>query len=194
MRLQQLTRLRLFGIVFVILVLLFVPGMVMAQEGIIVQLAPVDESGVSGTATLTAAGNGTNVVLDIEGLAPGANAQATMHANTCAMPSASFTALPTLNADATDRATATGSVLFRGMEDIALATIADGEHIIIIQTEQIVACGVIPKLASGSAPPMLPVTGGIAFSCMAVIVVILGLCALFAGLLLWHEPPRHIWK
>jgi len=194
MRLQQLTHLRLFGIAFVILVLLLAPGMVMAQEEIIVQLDPVGESGVSGTVTLTVAGNGTNAVLDIEGLAPGTTTQATMHANTCAMPSASFTALPTLNADATGRATATGSVLFRGMEDIALATIADGEHIIIIQTEQIVACGVIPKLASGSAPPTLPVTGGPVSSRMAVIVVILGLSAFFAGLILWYERPRHIWK
>lgn len=194
MRLQQLTHLCLFGIAFVILVLLLAPGMVMAQEEIIVQLDPVGESGVRGTVTLTATGNGTNAVLDIEGLAPGANAQATMHANTCAMPSASFTALPVLNADATGRAAATGSVLFRGMEDIALATIADGEHIIIIQTEQIVACGVIPGLASGSAPPTLPVTGGSVFSYLATIVVIFGLSVFFTGLILWYERPRHIWK
>jgi len=195
MKLQKLTWLDLFWISLVALTLVLVPGMViMAQEAIIVQLDPVGESEVSGTATLTAAGNGTNVVLDIEGLAPGANAQATMHANTCALPSASFTPLPALNADATGRATATGSVLFRGMEDIALATIADGEHIIIIQTEQIVACGVIPKLASASAPPTLPVTGGPVFSYWSIIVVILGLCIFFAGLLLWPERPRHIWK
>jgi hypothetical protein len=52
----------------------------MAQEAVIVQLDPVGESGVSGTATLIAAGDGTDVVLDVEGLAPGADAQATKHA------------------------------------------------------------------------------------------------------------------
>ena len=57
----------------------------------------------------------------------------TMRANTCAMPSASFAALPDLKADATGRATATGSVLFHGTENVALATMADGEHIIAIR-------------------------------------------------------------
>lgn len=192
MRFQQLTWLHLFGISLVILALLLVPGMVMAQGEITVRLDPVGESEVSGTAKLTAAGEGTNIVLDIEGLPSGADARATMHANTCAMPSASFTALPELKADATGRATATGSVLFRGTEDIALATMADGEHIIAIQIEQVVACGVIPKLASSSAPPTLPVTGGLASSRLAVTMGVIGLCAFLIGLLIWEHgrSPR----
>lgn len=191
MRLQQLTWLHLFGISLIVLALLLLPGMVMAQEEITVQLNPVGELEVSGTATLTAASEGTDVVLDIEGLAPGAVVKATMHANTCAMPSASFAALPELKADATGRATAIGSVLFRGTENVALATMADGEHVITIQTEQVVACGVIPKLASASAPPILPVTGGPAISLVATPTGILGLCAFFAGLLLWYRSrPR----
>jgi hypothetical protein len=166
--------------------------MVMAQEAITVRLDPVGESGVSGTATLTAAGDGTNVALDIQGLAPGADAQATMHAGTCEMPSASFAALPGLKADATGRATATGSVLFHGTEPVALATMADGEHIIAIQQAgQVVACGVIPKLMSASAPPTLPVTGGAASSLMAAGAGVLGFCALSAGLLLrQRSQPR----
>jgi hypothetical protein len=192
MRLRQLTRLRLLRISLVILALLLLPGMVMAQEAVTVRLDPVGESGVSGTATLTAAGDGTNVALDIKGLAPGADARATMYASTCAMPSASFAALPDLKADATGRATATGSVLFHGTENVALATMADGEHIIAIQAGgQVVACGVIPKLTSASAPPTLPVTGGVAFSLMAATAVVLGFCTLSAGLLLRRRSqPR----
>jgi len=159
--------------------------MVMAQETVTVQLDPVAGSGVSGTATLSAAGEGTDVALDIQGLAPGAAARGTMQAGTCAMPSASFAALPDLQADATGRATATGSVLFRGTEGVALETMADGEHIIAIQIDQVVACGVIPELASASAPPSsLPVTGRAAYSVMVVGTGLLGLCALSAGLFL----------
>ena len=184
MRLRQLTWLRLLGISLVVLALLLLPGLVIAQEAVTVRLDPVDRSGVSGTATLTAAGEGTHVELDIQGLAPGAAARASMQANTCALPSASFAALPDLQADTTGRATATGSVLFRGTENVALATMADGEHIITIQTGQVVACGVIPKLTSASASSTLPVTGGTAPWRLAATASVLGLCALSAGLFL----------
>jgi hypothetical protein len=191
MRLRQLTWLRLPGISPVVPALLLLSGMVLAQEAVTVRLDPVGKSGVNGTATLTAVGDGTYVALDINGLAPGADARTTMHANTCAMPSASFAALPDLQADATGRATATGSVLFHGTENVALATMADGEHIIVIQTGQVVACGVIPKLTSASVPPTLPVSSGTAFSLIAAAAGVLGFCALSAGLLLrQRSQPR----
>jgi hypothetical protein len=180
---RGLTWPRLSGISLVVLALLLLGGTVMAQEAVTVQFDPVGKSGVSGTAALVPAGDGTHVTLDIKGLVPGAAARATMHAGTCAMASASFAALPDLKADATGRATATGSVLFRGTENVALATMADGEHIIAIQRAgQIVACGVIPRLTSASAPPTLPVTSSAAFSLMAATAGVLGLCALSAGL------------
>lgn len=172
------------GILIVGLALLLWPGMGLAQEPVTVKLDPVGGSGVSGTATLTGAGEGTEVVLDVEGLAPGTAARATMQANTCAMPSASFATLPDLTADTTGRATVTGSILFRGTENVALATMADGAHIIAVQTEQMVACGVIPALASASAPAALPGTGGAASWLTPVLMVSLGLCALLAGLFL----------
>ena len=193
MKLRQLTWLRLLGMSLVVLALLLLPGMGMAQAAVTVQLDPVGASGVSGTATLTAAGDGTAVALDVKGLAPDTEARATMHANTCAMPSASFAALPNLKADATGRATATGSVLFRGTEAVALETMADGEHVINIQAGQVVACGVIPKLATAAAPSTLPATGGAAFPLMAAMAGILGACALSAGLVLRRSrPPRHL--
>lgn len=191
MGLRQLTWLRLAGISLVVLALMLMPGMLTAQEAVTVQLDPVGESGVSGTATLTAAGDGTDVALDIQGLAPGADARATMQANTCDMPSASFATLPDLKADANGRATATGSVLFRGTEPVALETMADGEHIIAIQIAQLVACGVIPTLATASAPPTLPETGGVAFSLIAATAGVLGFWTLSAGLFLrQHGQPR----
>ncbi len=164
------------------LTLLLLPGTVLAQESIPVDLESVNGSGVSGTATLSMVGEGTNVALDIEGLAPDAVAQGTMHAGTCATPSASFTTLPELQADATGRATATGSILFRGTEDVALATMTDGEHIIFIQTEEVVACGVIPQ--SATPPTSLPVTGGRISSRIPIAIGILGFFFLCAGLFL----------
>jgi hypothetical protein len=183
MKLRQLTRLHLLGILLAALVVtaLLLPGMGMAQAAVTVQLDPVGASEVSGTATLTAAGEGTDVTLDVVGLAPNMDARATMNANTCAAPSASFAALPALKADATGGATATGSVLFRGTEAVALETMADGEHVIAVQAGQVVACGVIPKLASAAVPSTLPATGGAAFPLTAAIAGTLGFCTLSVG-------------
>lgn len=183
--LRQLTWLHPLGIALVAVALLPLPAMALAQEAVTVQLDPMGDSGVSGTATLTAAGEATDVTLDLEGLAAGAEAQATMHAGTCAMPGASFAALPDLTADETGAATATGSVLFRGTENVALATMADGEHVIAIQAAgQMVACGIIPELTAESTAPVLPATGGMTLSLVAAIVGVLGLVALSAGLFL----------
>jgi hypothetical protein len=146
MRSRRLNWLQLPG--FTLVHLTHLPGLVVAQEEITAQLDPVGDSGVSGTATLIAAGDGSNVELVIKGFSPGLDARSAMHAGTNTIPSASFAALPDLKADATGRTTATGSVLFRGTENIKLATMADGEHIIAIQAGgQIVARAVIPNSA-----------------------------------------------
>lgn len=185
MKLLQLRGRRLAAISLLILALLVLPGLVMAQETVTVPLNPMSGSGVSGNATLTAVGEGTEVTLDLQGLAPNATAQATMQAGTCDMPSASFAAMPELVADASGNATATGSILFRGTDDVALMTMADGEHIIMIQAAgQVVACGVIPIWAAVSGPSALPSTGGVINPLMAAMVSILGLCALIVGLFL----------
>lgn len=132
-----------------------------AQETVTVRLAAVGGSGVSGTATLTATDSGTAVLLDVAGLPAGASARATEHAGTCAQPSASFAELPTLSADASGRATVMGRVLFRASQDVALATIADGAHVIAVAVgEQRVACGTIPSPGAGARPSRLPATGG----------------------------------
>ena len=195
MKSLQLIMRQCLGISLIILTGLLLPDISMAQEAVTVQLEAVGGSTVSGTATLTTVGDGTNVALDIQGLAPGETAQASLQANTCAMPSASFTGLSTLKADATGKAIATGAVLFHGTENIALAAIADGEHVITIRTGQLVACGVIPKLTSVSTPPaQLPDTGGASFSFIAIGAGILGLCVLLVGLFLRRgsRPVRRV--
>jgi hypothetical protein len=178
-------RLARLGVFLLALALLSMGGVALAQDAVDVPLSPVGDSGVSGTARLVAAGEATEVTLEVTGLEPNADAQASMHAGTCEMPSASFAALPNLQADAEGNATATGSVLFQGSEDVALATMTDGEHIISVQSGgQMVACGVIPNWAAVQGPSELPETGGGTFPVAVAIVGILGLGVLTGGLLL----------
>ena len=115
-----------------------------AESAVTVLLAGVGGSNVSGAATLTPDGNGTQVGLKVSGLTPGSRAQVALHAGTCAMPSASAAQLPTLTADTNGNATAAGPVLFRGTENVSLATLTDGDHIIAVAGPNgVVACGVI---------------------------------------------------
>ena len=167
-----------FGMWMIVLILLLLPGVLLAQENVTVQLEAVDGSGVSGTAVLSPVDGGTTVILDIEGLTPNVAAQSAMHAGTCDLPSASFSALPALTADAAGKATATGAILFRGAEDIPLDTMTDGEHVIIIRTEDVVACGVIPQLAP--PPASLPESGRM--TSMPVFTGMLGLLLLCSGM------------
>jgi hypothetical protein len=90
-----------------------------------------------------------------------------------------------LEADATGKATATGSILFRGTENVALATMTDGEHIIVIRTEEVVACGVIPQLTT--PPVSLPLTGGVISSFIVMSLGVFGFCLLCAGLFLEYR-------
>lgn len=182
------TKRQWFGVWSIVLSLLLVPAMVLAQEVVTVQLEAVDGSGVTGTATLSAAGDGTNVALDIDGLPPNATARASLHAGTCAEPSASFAVLPDLQTDSAGTATATGSVLFRDTEAVDLATLTDGAHVIFVQTDQVVACGTIPQVSVASTPPTtLPETGRMTSALASVGAGILGLSLVAAGVFLRYR-------
>jgi hypothetical protein len=115
-------------------------------------LTPVGESGARGTAAVAALGDRSSLVaVAVTGLAPGARYRTTLHAGTCDRPGASFTDLLPLEADAAGTATAIGPARVRGTEDIPLAVLADGDHIIVLAgAEHVVACGSIPALASSA--------------------------------------------
>jgi hypothetical protein len=154
-------------------------GVALAQSTFTVPFSSVGGSSASGSAVLTAAGNGTVVSLDITGLASGAPASAALHAGTCDAPSASFAALPGLTADASGRATASGQVLFRGTDPVALSTLADGGHVILInQSGQAVACAWIPQVEN--SPVGMPRTGG-PDALLRASILILGSTLLLAG-------------
>ena len=113
-----------------------------------VRLNPVGTSGVSGTVTLVALPEGeTRFELQLSGLLPGRAYSVQLHAGTPAQPSASFTEVATVNADANGRANASGLVRFRGTEAIPLLDIADGNHVLtVVGFGQTVAVGAIPVL------------------------------------------------
>ncbi len=179
------------GLALLAVALLSFGGVVLAQDRVDVPLSAVGNSGVSGDATLVASGEATEATLNVTGLPANAEAQASVHAGTCEMPSASFSALPNLTADASGAATVTGPVLFQGSENVALATITDGQHIISIQSGgQMVACGVIPNWAAVQGPSQLPTTGSGAFPVMPAIVGLLGLSVLVTGLFLRERSRR----
>ncbi len=188
MKRSQQTIKRVLGMALLVAALLLWPAIALAQgqveEQVPLNLEAVSGSGVSGTAVLTREGEGTKVTLEIQGLPATAEARAVMNAGTCAQPSASFATLPNLKADSNGKATATGSILFHGTEAVALETIADGQHIISIQTDKVVACGVIPHLAAVSRPSQIPATGGSGLELFGGAITALGLGALASGLIL----------
>ncbi len=178
----------LLAALLLVMALLLWPAIASAQQAVEEQvplnLDAVGGSGVSGTAVLTRAGEGTNVTLEIQGLPAGAEARAIMSGGTCAQPGASSAVLPNLKADSNGKATANGSILFHGTDPVALETVADGQHVISIQTDKVVACGAIPHLAAVSGPSQLPATGGGGFQLFAIAIAVLGLGAVSGGLIL----------
>ena len=113
-----------------------------------VRLNPAGTAGVSGSVTLVALPEGeTRFELQLAGLAPGRTYGIQLHAGTPALPSASFTQVATVHADANGRAHARGLVRFRGTKAIPLLDIADGNHVLtVVGSGQTVAVGAIPAL------------------------------------------------
>ena len=111
-----------------------------------VRLDSVSGSMASGVVTLEALLEGeTRFAAQVSGLTPGATYAIRLHAGIRTLPSASFTSLATLTADQFGRATASGPVRFRGVEDIPLVDIADGNHLIVLaRAGETVAVGEIP--------------------------------------------------
>ena len=181
--------LQAFGVGLAVAALLAAAWPALAQQAVTARLSPQGGSGVGGTATLAPAGDvahaprlddATRVVLEVSGLPPGATAQGSLHAGTCATPSASAAALPGLTADATGRATAGGFVLFRGAENVAFSTVADGDHVINIASGgRVVACGAIPR-ATG-VPSRLPATGSAPGALLGAVGLLLAALGAAAG-------------
>ena len=111
-----------------------------------VALRSTGGSRVTGSALVAAKSDGTRVTITLYGLAPKVAVRATLHAGTCAKPSASFAAIVSTKATAAGGATATAQILFRG-KPVSFIGIADGEHTVtVIAGSRVVACGAIPVM------------------------------------------------
>jgi hypothetical protein len=135
------------------------PGTAAAQQAINFEITPIGSSGVSGVAFLTAEGQGTNARVILAGLRGQASAEANLNGGTCAQPSASVLRLLSLRVDERGRAEGSGRVTIGG-SDMALAGLADGQHVImIVAGGQAVACGAIPALPNVDVPSALLAEG-----------------------------------
>jgi hypothetical protein len=155
---------------------------------VVVRFESVAGSKVRGAAIVLGKEGGTSVSLHLTGMAPGTPVQAALHAGTCSAPGASFAALPELTPDASGTGSATGPVLFRGRESVALATVADGDHVISIgQSGRAVACARVPTLEGvpDSAPGMPrtgDATGQGGGQMMLLILAVMSVGLVFVGL------------
>lgn len=111
-----------------------------------VALRPSGGSGVSGSALVAAKKDGTRVTVTLYGLAPRTAVRATLHAGTCAKPSASFAVILSTKATATGGASAAAQLVLGG-KPVSYFDVADGEHTItIIAGSRVVACGAVPAM------------------------------------------------
>ena len=131
-----------------------------APPAVSISLDPLPGEHVRGGATLAAIGAGTSVELTLARLPIGAQAVVRLHVGHCAhldRLSASSALLATLKADASGRANAATRVTFHGQDDVQLAALTDGHHVIIVALDNgVVACGLIPfresrRVAVGTA-------------------------------------------
>src|SRR4051812_25453264 len=115
-----------------------------ASGGLRAKLRPAGAGSVRGSVVLGPDGAGTRYAVRLAGVEPGVRARVTLHAGTPGRPSASFVALPTPAAPAGGPVQAEGAVLFRGTERVALRTLADEPHAILVSVgDRVVARGAL---------------------------------------------------
>jgi hypothetical protein len=175
------------AVVGLLSLLLVVPaGVARADDAVVVLLNPLGGSEVRGRASLLAEGAATRVTLEVAGLSAGQGYMARLHGGTCEQPGASFAELSALIPDGSGEAKAAGSVRFRDTEDVALATVADGEHVILVSGPNgSLACGVIAatEAAGRHGPATLPETGADPRGTPPYVASLVGILALAGGLL-----------
>jgi hypothetical protein len=110
-----------------------------------VTLNSVGGSGASAVATLTAAGNQTDVTITASGFAAGTSNEPEVHFGTCANTGGIAFSFPTFTANAAGQGTVSATV------PISLATLQDGNHLFHIHLTSaegnVLACGNIPVAA-----------------------------------------------
>lgn len=144
------------AVVLGLLTFLALAGAASAADTITVQLAPLNNSGESGTATLTDLGDGTTrVVLNLAGGAAGVAQPAHIHEGTCTNlnPTPKY---PLQNV--TDGKSE--MVVKVSLSDLTSGQYAINVHKSAQEVAVYVACGNITAQAAGTTPSAAPRTGG----------------------------------
>lgn len=127
-----------------------------AESTVTVQLNPVNNSGISGTATLTAMGNQTQVQISLTGEPAGDSEPAHIHVGQCG-PTLGAVKFPLKNVEGGTSTT----IVNVPLESLQNGQFAINVHKSAAEIQTYVACGNIPVLATmTSAPSSLPRTGG----------------------------------
>ena len=123
-----------------------VPDTASAQQAVTIQLAAQNNSGITGTATLTPQGNQTRVVLALTGAGAGPE-PAHIHAGTCTnlTPAPAFPLTPVANG-------ASETMVNAPLSQVQGAAHAINVHKSPQEAAVYVSCGNIPMLASTAAP------------------------------------------
>jgi hypothetical protein len=157
-------------------------GVASAADTVTIKLDPLNDSGVSGTAVLTATGTQTQVVLTVTGEPSAGSEPAHIHVGQCGA-TLGAVKYPLKNVEAGTSTT---------VVDVPLASIETGGFAINVHESaaniaKYVACGNIPAMAAtAAAAPALPQSGG-----FPILVIVLAAGALVgAGYALrWRSIP-----
>lgn len=156
-------------------------GAALAQQAVPVQFVPVGSSTVTGTASITVQGGAASVGIALSGLTPGASYTVSLQAGTCAMPSASAGRLGDLKADAAGNGRLAASSVTATAAGVQVALtpelLLDGNHVLVVSAQDVVACGSIPSAGAGQ----LPAAGGLPVAPLAGALGALGLSTLLLG-------------
>lgn len=110
-------------------------------------IAPLPGQKAKGNASVTAAGSGTSIGVQLTGLAPKAAVSVLFKSGTCKKQSASFAGVAQGAADAKGAFSGGGPLTFRG-GPLGFNSVADGKHVlVVVAAGKQVACGVIPGMS-----------------------------------------------
>ncbi len=129
-------------------------GVVSAQDSVTVQLRPVNNSGISGTAVFTPRGNQTEVVVRLAGEPSGASEPIHIHTGQCG-PTLGAVAYPLKNVE---NGTST-TIIDAPFVPLWSGGFAINAHESAANLKNYVACGNLPAMAT--ATTALPQTGGV---------------------------------
>ena len=168
---------RKIAIVLATLLSLSLLSVASAEDTVTVKIDPLNNSGISGTATLTAMGNQTQVDVALDGEPAGDSEPAHLHVGQCG-PTLGAVKYPLKNIEGGKSTTLVNATL----QSLENGQFALNVHKSAADIKTYVACGNVPAMATTTtaSPTSLPKTGG----APAALIVALGGALLGAGYVL----------